>query len=464
MSICIAGMHRSGTSMVAGLLRTMGVYLGEEADFLAAKEGDNAEGFWEHFGFYALNEQLLLQLHAGWDAPWVADGWEQREDLEPFRAQARLLADRMSGLAGPEGHWGWKDPRNSITIQFWRSLLPDTRVVICVRNPAEVMASLRKRNNLSVAASSRLWLRYYENLLSQVPRSHRVVTHYENYFENFEQEMGRVCAAVGLDVSAEAMARARAGAKPDLRHNRATRMELEGGDFPPELIRMVEALREESQSRTTGGAATMSSSIAPELKTAQPAIHGDTSDFARSRFNAETAQREEHLRRLMHENRMLIGKLADLELRLNEVLEEIDSAEREEADRLQMVSAMVDKAIEANSLVASRYVQLVATNHEAGKSLKGNKSALPWIGNFKWVRMLFDPLKRLRNMGRLLLLQADLNEAMAQNLSALTRLTVQMARGGNQMDMLPPGLDLAGSHQTPVDFSKLATLLRQRLL
>ena len=196
MSICIAGMHRSGTSMIAGLLREMGIYLGDAADFLEAREGENADGFWEHFGFYALNERLLLHLRAGWDAPWVPHGWEAREDLAPFREEALLLADRMRGLAGGDGRWGWKDPRNSITIPFWRSLLPDAKVVICVRNPVEVAASLRKRNNLSEAASSRLWLQYYENLISHVPRGNRVVTLYENYFENYEQELGRLCGAL----------------------------------------------------------------------------------------------------------------------------------------------------------------------------------------------------------------------------------------------------------------------------
>ncbi len=103
LSICIAGMHRSGTSMVAGVLNSAGVYLGEEADFLEANEGENADGFWEHFGFYALNEKLLEQLRAGWDAPWIPEGWENREDLSPFREEASLLIDRMRGLAGGDG-------------------------------------------------------------------------------------------------------------------------------------------------------------------------------------------------------------------------------------------------------------------------------------------------------------------------------------------------------------------------
>ena len=109
MPVCIAGMHRSGTSMVSNLLHTLGVYLGEEADLLSAKEGENADGFGEHFGFYALNERLLLHLRAGWDAPWISGNWEAREDLAPFREEARLLVDRMRMAAGGNRRWGVDD-------------------------------------------------------------------------------------------------------------------------------------------------------------------------------------------------------------------------------------------------------------------------------------------------------------------------------------------------------------------
>jgi len=461
MSICIAGMHRSGTSMVSGLLHEIGVYLGEEPDFLAAKEGENADGFWEHFGFYALNERLLLHLRAGWDAPWIPDGWEAREDLAPFREEARLLADRMRGLAGRGGRWGWKDPRNSITIPFWRSLLPDVKIVICVRNPVEVAASLRKRNNLSVAASSRLWLRYYENLLSHVPRGNRVITLYENYFEKFEQELGRVCSALGLAVGGGVMARARACAKPELRHNRATCQELRGGDFAPELIRIYDALLEEAGT----GEAFAGQSITPEIKEAHPVLSGEAPDFARSRFNAETAQREEYIRRLIQENRMLTEKLAGLELRLDELAEQVNAPKPENLAHLQLLAALVEKAIGDYGAVAGRRAQLLALQNKVEMPMNDKKSTMPrWIRRSQTFNSLFRHMKRIRKMRKLLFLQCDLNEAMAQSLGALTDVTAQMARGGAPMDATPAGLEQGGTDKTPVGISELAILLRARLL
>ena len=44
--ICIAGAHRSGTSMVMRLLHECGLYLGAESDLMPA-QADNPDGFWE---------------------------------------------------------------------------------------------------------------------------------------------------------------------------------------------------------------------------------------------------------------------------------------------------------------------------------------------------------------------------------------------------------------------------------
>jgi hypothetical protein len=53
MPICIAGMHRSGTSMIARLLNLCGLYLGPEAE-LDAIGFDNKAGFWENPHFVQL--------------------------------------------------------------------------------------------------------------------------------------------------------------------------------------------------------------------------------------------------------------------------------------------------------------------------------------------------------------------------------------------------------------------------
>ena len=66
LPICIAGMHRSGTSMVARLLNLCGLYLGPESE-LSPPAPDNPEGYWENKHFVGINDRILAHLDAGWD-------------------------------------------------------------------------------------------------------------------------------------------------------------------------------------------------------------------------------------------------------------------------------------------------------------------------------------------------------------------------------------------------------------
>jgi hypothetical protein len=136
MHVCIAGMHRSGTSMVAGLLRRAGLYLGEEADLLPPAEG-NPDGYFENSKFVELNEELLARLGGTYfGPPALATGW-----AEAAAALRDKAEDMLRGFAGHEP-WGWKDPRNSLTLPFWTSLVGDLRTVICLRHPWDVADSL----------------------------------------------------------------------------------------------------------------------------------------------------------------------------------------------------------------------------------------------------------------------------------------------------------------------------------
>ena len=61
-SLVILGMHRSGTSALAGLVQLLGVNLGE--DLLPAMPEVNEKGFFEHQEILDIHEGLLKSL--GW--------------------------------------------------------------------------------------------------------------------------------------------------------------------------------------------------------------------------------------------------------------------------------------------------------------------------------------------------------------------------------------------------------------
>jgi hypothetical protein len=55
-------------------------------------------------------------------------------------AAARLLRE----FVGREW-WGWKDPRNCLTLPFWQGFFPGMKTVVCLRHPLEVVRSLERR-------------------------------------------------------------------------------------------------------------------------------------------------------------------------------------------------------------------------------------------------------------------------------------------------------------------------------
>ena len=55
--LLVLGMHRSGTSALAGALRILGVYFGDQ--FLEPQKSINERGFWEHREIVDLHERLL---------------------------------------------------------------------------------------------------------------------------------------------------------------------------------------------------------------------------------------------------------------------------------------------------------------------------------------------------------------------------------------------------------------------
>ena len=179
--------------MVTRLLHGCGLYLGPQGA-LMPPQADNPDGFWEHLGFVAMNDGLLEALGGAWDLPPRTDENLSDERLDPLRMKARLLVEGFPSAQ----IWGWKDPRNSLTLPFWKDLLPGLKTLMIVRNPLEVAYSMRKRNGTSYAFGLRLWEIYNRRLLEAASKHEQLVTHYDLFFENAEKELHRIANFVGL--------------------------------------------------------------------------------------------------------------------------------------------------------------------------------------------------------------------------------------------------------------------------
>lgn len=163
--LIVLGMHRSGTSALAGALSVLGANLGGK---LLEPAQDNRLGYFEHAGAVSINERLLAGLGLDW-ADWRAmpADWQAQPLTQRMRRVVRRLLSREFGHAGL---WALKDPRLCRTFPLWREAardagLDDLRVILAFRHPAEVAASLYERDRMPASLGLLLWLRHLHEAL-----------------------------------------------------------------------------------------------------------------------------------------------------------------------------------------------------------------------------------------------------------------------------------------------------------
>lgn len=234
--VCIAGMHRSGTSTVAQLLYRSGLHLGDEDELMAGNRA-NADGYWENLHFVKVNDDILKAYGGGWDMPPpFPPGWERAEKIRPLRERAQGLVDRLERGAGRGEVFGWKDPRNSITLPFWLSLTPEMRVVVCLRNPLETARSIGRRGPTSLALCLSLWKAYNLSIREALNSDRYIVTHYDSYFSRPRTELRRVLRFAGIPASDQLVSLVRSRViQGNLRNQAATTQELRGHDPSGEI-------------------------------------------------------------------------------------------------------------------------------------------------------------------------------------------------------------------------------------
>ena len=193
--ICVVGMHRSGTSMITRLLNMCGLELGP-ANRLLKPDKANPLGHFEHRGFLDLDRKLLKHFHATWyNPPDLPLKWEHDASVVPLLRQARALAASF-----PEGRpWGWKEPRACLFLPFWQLAIPGMKFLICLRSPLEVAKSLQTRNHMGIEHGAWLWYLYTLSALRDTQQRPRLLSFFDDYFDNRNQEISRVLAFCGLE-------------------------------------------------------------------------------------------------------------------------------------------------------------------------------------------------------------------------------------------------------------------------
>ncbi|MEX0325149.1 MAG: sulfotransferase [Puniceicoccaceae bacterium] len=146
--ILILGMHRSGTSFLANLMQSLGVFIGD--DLVGSQKG-NPRGHFEARPMLEFHQRLITARSG--DARKAFD-----EDMLVQQALSQKLSDREKEEAMAlvealrrEEPWGWKEPRTCLFLGTWLDLLPQSRLLVVYRHPLEVQQSMLRRSHWDLA-------------------------------------------------------------------------------------------------------------------------------------------------------------------------------------------------------------------------------------------------------------------------------------------------------------------------
>jgi hypothetical protein len=148
----------------------------------------------------------------------LARAWQLDGSLDAFRTRAEAILDGAFS-AQPTATWiAWKDPRLSLLLPFWRTIMPIRTTFVIVRHPLEVAASLERRNRIPSPHAALLWLRYVLAAIGNDP-GHLLLRH-RDFFDDLPATMHRMAEHVGAPPpDHDALRAAEAHLDPALQHH-----------------------------------------------------------------------------------------------------------------------------------------------------------------------------------------------------------------------------------------------------
>lgn len=187
--VAVIGMHRSGTSCLAGCLQDLGLNLGE----VNTAAPHNKKGNRENPRLWPVHDAVLARVGAAWDAPPTEPVAWTRDEIAALKA---VLAD-YDAVPRP---WGFKDPRATVLLDGWFEVLPDLRLAGSFRHPLAVAGSLAARNGYETDRSVAVWAGYNAAMLAWRERIPFAVIDYDD--PAYETKVRAAAADLGLDAAA----------------------------------------------------------------------------------------------------------------------------------------------------------------------------------------------------------------------------------------------------------------------
>jgi hypothetical protein len=240
-------MHRTGTSAVARVVSLLGADLPKD---LISPNENNVSGYWEPKAVVRIHNQLLEALGTSSADPLPLP----RDWLElPCTRQAKAeLARIIEADFSESSLFVVKDPRIAKVLPLWLELLDemhvDTRVVIPFRHPLDVAASLKARDNMSLATSRLLYMDSYLNAELSSRGRRRCFVSYDQLLSDWRHLRSKLTGVLGARLPEESPERSfeiERFLSSDLRHHQHHRDDLKRlTDAPPIMGELYDLLNE----------------------------------------------------------------------------------------------------------------------------------------------------------------------------------------------------------------------------
>jgi hypothetical protein len=134
--LIILGMHRSGTSLVAGWIHKMGIDMGT---YFPKSDYANKTGYYEDLDFYNIHEEIF-KLNS------IPHGGFISKDIVIDEHYKKKLEYLISFKKEKNKQWGWKDPRTCLFTDVYEELIPNANYLVLYRDFEEVISSLLRRD------------------------------------------------------------------------------------------------------------------------------------------------------------------------------------------------------------------------------------------------------------------------------------------------------------------------------
>ena len=195
--LVVAGMHRSGTSTLTGILHKLGAALPKR---MIPPGRGNPRGYFESEVLYPLHDELLADAGSAWDQQkGPSDTWFHSDAAA--RWVDRLAVEFENEFSGA-GLLVFKDPRLCRVLPIWkrafRQLDIETHYLIPVRHPLDVARSLQTANELPIANGLLLWLDYFLRAEHDTRGCARSFLHFDQFTTDWQATIIQASASAGI--------------------------------------------------------------------------------------------------------------------------------------------------------------------------------------------------------------------------------------------------------------------------